>query len=169
MNGLILALAVIGQSPEVLSAPKEIYINQQGSYCWAQQVLQGNSNAVGKWRVLYKTSRALTASVPYSPLADPYGFTNWLNGIRASYGLGSVYYDANLAENAALNSAQMAAKKSLLHEVRAGRWQNSAMGNYASIGSMWMNSTPHRQALLQPGITRIGLAGYGVWWTLNLD
>ena len=41
------------------------------------------------------------------------------------------------------------------------RRQNSAMGSYASIGSMWMASPAHRAALLDPSIRWIGIAGLG--------
>ena len=47
------------------------------------------------------------------------------------------------------------------------RRQNSAMGGYGSIGSMWMDSPAHRAALLDPSIRWIGIAGMGAYWTFN--
>ena len=49
----------------------------------------------------------------------------------------------------------------------SARRQNSAMGNFASIGSMWLGSPAHASALLDPSITYIGLSGSGSYWTFN--
>ena len=121
----------------------------------------------------YVSQPATTAAAPAvtyqaAPTGgDPYGFTNWLNSVRAQYGLAAVGYDANLESWAAANSAQQAAR-GLGHFVMGpARRQNSAMGSSASIGSQWMNSPAHRAALLDPSITRIGLAGNGSYWTFN--
>jgi uncharacterized protein YkwD len=113
-----------------------------------------------------------TASQPASYTAaqsygDPYGFTGWLNSVRASYGLAAVGYDANLESWAAANNAQQAAR-GLGHFVMGpARRQNSAIGNSATIGAQWMASPAHRAGLLDPTITRIGLAGNGQYWTFN--
>ncbi len=53
------------------------------------------------------------------------------------------------------------------HVMGPARRQNSAMGNYASIGSMWMASPAHRAALLDPTISFVGIAGAGAYWTYN--
>lgn len=99
---------------------------------------------------------------------DPYGFTAWLNGVRAQHGLRPVTFDPSLAGWAAANNSQQAAR-GLGHFVMGpARRQNSAVGSAASIGSQWMNSPAHRAAMLDPSVTTIGLAGNGSYWTLNL-
>ncbi len=98
---------------------------------------------------------------------DPYGFLGWLNATRASYGLPAVGYDANLSNWAAMNNDQQAARGMGHFVMGPARRQNSAMGAFANIGSMWMNSPAHRAALLDPTITAIGIAGLGAYWTFN--
>ncbi len=101
------------------------------------------------------------------PVGDPYGFMNWLNATRAAYGLGAVGYDPNLENWAAMNSAQQASS-GLGHFVMGpARRQNSAMGGFPGIESMWMASPAHRAALLDPSIQWIGIAAYGAYWTFN--
>lgn len=113
---------------------------------------------------------ATMTAAPAAPAAtggDPYGFTAWLNATRASYGLSPVGYDPNLESWAAMNSAQQASS-GLGHFVMGpARRQNSAMGGYPGIESMWMASPAHRAALLDPTIQWIGLAAYGAYWTFN--
>ena len=98
---------------------------------------------------------------------DPYGFLGWLNSTRASYGLPAVGYDANLSNWAAMNNSQQAARGMGHFVMGPARRQNAAMGAFANIGSMWMNSPAHRAALLDPTITAIGIAGLGAYWTFN--
>ena len=100
-------------------------------------------------------------------LATPYGFLGWLNATRASYGLSAVGYDANLTNWAAMNNSQQAARGMGHFVMGPARRQNAAMGAFANIGSMWMNSPAHRAALLDPTITAIGIAGLGAYWTFN--
>ena len=98
---------------------------------------------------------------------DPYGFINWLNGVRAQAGLPAVGYDPNLASWASANNAQQAARGMGHFVMGPARRQNCAMGSFGSIGSMWLASPAHRAALLDPSIRWIGLAGYGAYWTFN--
>jgi uncharacterized protein YkwD len=119
----------------------------------------------------YYRAPAATTNTTAAPAAtatyDQSWFLNWLNGVRAQYGLPAVGYDANLANWAASNSAEQA-RRGLGHFVMGpARRQNSAMGSAASIGAMWMNSPAHRAALLDPSIRWIGLAVYGSYWTFN--
>jgi uncharacterized protein YkwD len=111
------------------------------------------------------------AQAPAAPAAasggDAYGFTAWLNGVRASYGLGAVGYDPNLESWAAMNNGQQAARGLGHHVMGPARRQNSAMGAFPGIEAMWMASPAHRAALLDPTITWIGIAGAGAWWTFN--
>lgn len=100
---------------------------------------------------------------------DPYGFTGWLNATRAGYGLGPVGYDPNLAGWAAANNSQQQSRGMGHHVLGPARRQNSAVGDYASIGAMWMQSPAHRAALLDPSIRWIGIAGLGAYWTFNAN
>ncbi len=101
------------------------------------------------------------------PVGDPYGFTAWLNSTRAAYGLSAVGYDPNLESWAAMNSAQQAASGIGHFVMGPARRQNSAMGGFPGIESMWMASPAHRAALLDPTIRWIGIASYGAYWTFN--
>lgn len=98
---------------------------------------------------------------------DPYGFTNWLNGVRAQYGLPAVGHDQNLTNWAAANNSQQQVRGMGHHVMGPARRQNSAMGAYGTIGSMWLASPGHRAALLDPSIRMIGIAGMGAYWTFN--
>ena len=98
---------------------------------------------------------------------DPYGFVNWLNATRAQYGLSAVGYDPNLSSWAAMNNSHQQSRGIGHFVMGPARRQNSAMGNYASIGSMWMSSPSHRAALLDPTIRFVGIAGAGAYWTYN--
>jgi uncharacterized protein YkwD len=110
---------------------------------------------------------AAPAAAPAASTGDAYGFTAWLNGVRASYGLGAVGYDANLESWAQMNNGQQAARGLGHHVMGPARRQNSAMGGFPGVESMWMASPAHRAALLDPTIRFIGIAGAGAWWTFN--
>jgi uncharacterized protein YkwD len=107
------------------------------------------------------------AQPPAPSYGDPYGFTAWLNGVRAQYGLGAVSYDANLSAWANMNNAQQNSHGLGHHVMGPARRQNSAMGSAGSIGSQWLASPPHAAALLDPSIRVIGIAGMGAYWTFN--
>ncbi len=83
---------------------------------------------------------------------DPYGFLGWFNGIRARSGLGPVVWDGNLAAGAARNS-----EVGFGHFIRTGRRQG------------WMTSPDHLSAMLDPTVTRAGIAVVRGVWTLDLD
>lgn len=124
----------------------------------------------------YYTAPAATTYANYS-YAQPAsassggaaGFLSWLNGVRAQYGLPAVGYDPSLESWAASNNAQQASHGLGHYVMGPARRQNSAVGDVSSIGSMWLNSPAHRAALLDPSITRIGLAGNGQYWTFNAN
>lgn len=98
---------------------------------------------------------------------DPYGFTAWLNATRAQYGLRAVGYDPNLSAWCSANNAQQSSRGMGHFVMGPARRQNCAMGAYANIGAMWLNSPAHRAALLDPSISWIGIAGWGAYWTFN--
>jgi hypothetical protein len=100
---------------------------------------------------------------------DPYGFTTWLNATRASYGLSAVGYDPNLSSWAAVNNTHQASRGIGHFVMGPARRQNSAMGAFPGIESMWMASPAHRAALLDPTIRWIGIAGLGAYWTFNAN
>ncbi len=105
----------------------------------------------------------------YVPAGDPYGFTNWLNSTRASYGLPAVGYDPNLTNWANVNNSHQSSRGMGHYVMGPARRQNSAMGSYGTIGGMWMASPAHRAALLDPTIRFIGIAGMGAYWTFNAN
>jgi uncharacterized protein YkwD len=114
-------------------------------------------------------AEAAPAQAPAAATGDPYGFTAWLNSIRASYGLGAVGYDPNLASWAAMNNDQQASRGLGHHVMGPARRQNSAMGGFPGVEAMWMASPAHRAALLDPTISWIGIASAGMWWTFNAN
>jgi uncharacterized protein YkwD len=113
------------------------------------------------------TSAKAEPAAPAAPATDPYGFTNWLNATRASYGLPAVGYDPNLAGWAHVNNTHQNAYGMGHHVMGPARRQNSAMGAYANVPGMWMSSPAHQAALLDPSIRWIGIAGLGAYWTFN--
>jgi uncharacterized protein YkwD len=98
---------------------------------------------------------------------DPYGFTSWLNGVRAQYALGAVGYDANLTNWASVNNSHQNAYGMGHHVMGPARRQNSGMGASSTVFAMWMGSPAHRAALLDPSISWIGIAASGAYWTFN--
>jgi uncharacterized protein YkwD len=104
---------------------------------------------------------------PVVQYADPYGFTAWLNGVRAQNGRGPVGYDANLEAWASANNGQQMARGMGHHVMGSARRQNSGMGASSTVWSMWMASPAHQAALLDPTITMIGIAASGSYWTFN--
>ena len=104
-----------------------------------------------------------TYAQPAYQYGDPYGFTSWLNGVRAQYGLGAVGHDANLSGQAAVNNSYGFGH----HYMGSARRQNSGMGAAATVWSMWMASPAHQAALLDPTISMIGIAASGSYWTYN--
>jgi uncharacterized protein YkwD len=98
---------------------------------------------------------------------DAYGFTAWLNGVRAQYGLGPVGYDANLEAWAQVNNGQQNSRGMGHHVMGSARRQNAGMGSGATVWSMWLADPPHAAAMLDPSITMIGIAASGMYWTYN--
>ena len=101
--------------------------------------------------------------------ADPYGFTSILNRIRAAAGLSPVAYDPNLSSWAHRNNV-LQCLRGIGHHINPSGVQNCGW-NYADAASVaqgWMESPGHRQNMLDPGITQVGIAfGPGPYWTLN--
>ncbi len=104
-----------------------------------------------------RTSRNLASRPPY------------LNSTRAAYGLPAVGYDPNLASWAAMNNDHQASYGIGHFVLGPARRQNSAMGGFPGIESMWMASPAHSAALLDPTIRWIGIASLGAYWTFNAN
>ncbi len=111
----------------------------------------------------------MPATEATAPAGDPYGFTNWLNATRAAYGLPAVGYDPNLSSWAAMNNNHQASRGIGHFVMGPATRQNSAMGGFPGVESMWMASPAHRAALLDPTIRWIGIAGLGAYWTFNAN
>lgn len=94
-------------------------------------------------------------------------FITWLNAYRRSAGLGPVAYDANLSGWAASNNGQQQARGMGHHVMGPARRQNSGWGSLDAVSAMWAASPAHQAALLDPSITRIGIAGDGAYWTFS--
>jgi uncharacterized protein YkwD len=151
------------QAPEATTTATQ-YV--QTSY--VQETSQAAATATGAVLSAATTStETTTAATVTVPVGDPYGFTAWLNATRAAYGLPAVGYDPNLESWAAMNSAQQASSGIGHFVMGPARRQNSAMGGFPGIESMWMASPAHRAALLDPTIRWIGIASYGAYWTFN--
>ena len=113
---------------------------------------------------------ALILIVPSTAMAgDAYGFTNWLNATRATYGLPAVQHDPNLDAWCHTNNQHQNSRGMGHHVMGPARRQNSAWSpaGYARVPGMWLNSPGHRAALLDPTIRFVGIAGLGAYWTMN--
>lgn len=114
---------------------------------------------------------AETVAAAPAPAADheAYGFLAMLNRYRASLGLGPVALDPSLSGWAHRNNL-VQSLRGLGHHVNPNVLQNCGW-NYGSPDGVfqgWLNSPGHRANMLEPSITRIGLAhGPGPYWTMN--
>lgn len=115
-------------------------------------------------RPVYTTQPAQPVyAQPAYQSGDPYGFTAWLNGVRAQNGRGPVGHDPGLSSQAAVNNSYGFGH----NYMGSARRQNAGMGAAATVWSMWMASPAHQAALLDPTITMIGIAASGSIWTFN--
>jgi uncharacterized protein YkwD len=147
------------------SPPKQwVWLEKQGVWGFGSQITSGPSK--GLWRIDPGTKRP---PAPVEPPADPYSFTAMLNHLRATVGLRPVEYDHDLSAWAARNNA-VQCWRGLGHHVNPSCYQNSAWNtpDASSTLSTWLSSPAHRDNLLAPEITRVGLAhGPGPYWTMN--
>ncbi len=155
------------QSAYTVQTPQTYFVPQSSPATNQAQTVQTPAPAQVSPATTSDAAPAETTAAPTTAAGDPYGFLGWLNATRASYGLSAVGYDANLTNWAAMNNDQQAARGMGHFVMGPARRQNSAMGAFANIGSMWMNSPAHRAALLDPTISAIGIAGLGAYWTFN--
>ena len=154
------------QPPYTTQAPQTYYTPQYAPTAYQTEAVQTVAPAQPSQAVGSEPAPTATVAAP-AESGDAYGFLGWLNATRASYGLPAVGYDANLTNWAAMNNNQQAARGMGHFVMGPARRQNAAMGAFANIGTMWMNSPAHCAALLDPTITAIGIAGLGAYWTFN--
>jgi uncharacterized protein YkwD len=147
--------------------PQTYYAPQNPPTMYQTQPAQISEPAPATAPTTSEAAPTVATAVAAPVAGDPYGFVGWLNATRAAYGLSAVGYDANLSNWAAMNNDQQATRGMGHFVMGPARRQNSAMGAFANIGSMWMNSPAHRAALLDPTISAIGIAGLGAYWTFN--
>lgn len=119
--------------------------------------------------VVYQQAPAYQqAYAPSTTCNDQASFLAWLNGTRARYGLPAVGWDPQCANDAAANNAQQAIRGMGHWWMGCARRQNSAMGGgYGVAAAMWLNSPPHRAALLDPTIRSVGVAMSGTYLTFS--
>ncbi len=125
---------------------------------------------------------------------DPYGFGVWLNEYRRKNGLGPLAYDPNLDRFAARNNTEQLSRNTVGHFDNKTPYGMPTLQNasrrasaYATLygdglfdAEGWVHSPLHNAALLDPTVTRYGIAGvsaagpnYGrpqsdAYWTLEL-
>lgn len=100
---------------------------------------------------------------------DADGFIAWLNSTRAAYGLQPVVYDQTLSDWAQLNNQQQAARGCGHFIFGPATRQNASFIPWPNTGPAWLSSPPHAAALLDPGISRCGIAWMGSISTFNAN
>lgn len=107
-----------------------------------------------------RVSYTAAATVEYG---DAYGFTAWINGVRARYGLRALAWSADAAAHAAINSA-----RGFGHSYMGGtRRQNVGVGSLHVVETMWLSSPGHAAAILDPSVSEVGIANVNGVWTMN--
>jgi uncharacterized protein YkwD len=105
--------------------------------------------------------------------ADPAGIESMINGSRAAKGLPALADDAQLDGLAQAWADQLAAAGHLAHQDLHGLitsaymagwqrltenvFQGGASSTNALVENMWMNSTGHRDDILDPNVNRVGV------------
>ena len=105
--------------------------------------------------------------VPTPQSVSPTTFTSDLNALRAAYRLPPVAEDGNLAAWANVNNGHQASLGMGHHVMGPARRQNAGWGPYHAVWRGWLASGPHLEALVDPTITRVGIAQSGPYWTFN--
>jgi uncharacterized protein YkwD len=113
----------------------------------------------------YQYTQQVYSSAQPAVSGDLATFTQWLNIVRAQYGLSAVILDVNLSNWAATNNEYQRSRGIGHFVMGAARRQNAALGGWP--GASWLASPAHAAALLDPTITIIGIAYDGYYWTFN--
>ncbi|MFO0909830.1 MAG: CAP domain-containing protein [Isosphaeraceae bacterium] len=147
-------------------AKRWVWLEKQGVWGYGYQIESGPNR--GLWRIDPGSKRP-PAPEAVEIASDPYRFTQILNRIRASVGLQPVAYDHDLSAWAAQNNAAQMSR-GLGHHVNPNCYQNCAWNTPEADSTVntWLNSPGHRENMLAPEITRVGIAfGPGPYWTMN--
>ena len=166
--GLTLGALAAATAARAEDAPAKqwVWLKEQGVWGYGYKIEEGPDR--GRWRI---DPGSKVSPEDLAPTTDPYGFAAVLNAHRAAAGLPALAYDANLSNWAAANNAQQAAR-GIGHHVVPNCYQNAAWNSATAeeAASDWMNSRGHRANMLNPSVTRFGIAyGPGPYWTLNLQ
>ena len=97
--------------------------------------------------------------------SDPYGFIALLNQYRYRAGLGPVYHDPGLAYDAHINNT-MGSPHAYMGRARVQNWA-AGYGSAGAVLNAWQTSPGHNRNLLDPSITRGGIAYTDGEWTFN--
>lgn len=138
---------------EVLGPEQRVFIKNRGYVCIGRQVLEGDPEAVGKWRVKCRAESApvVTTSVRNTLASSQEGqFLAVLNQWRASHGRHPIGWDQNLANYAATNNGVHAPHSN----GGAAQCWASPKDLMASL-HMWFASPAHASILLNAN-TAIG-------------
>jgi hypothetical protein len=165
MTAAMALLAMATSCPAQDQPTKQwVWLNKQGVLGYGYQIQDGPHR--GLWRVDPDSKRAPEELVPAT---DLYGFAAILNRYRALAGLPPLAYDHELSAWAASNNAEQAIR-GMGHHVNPNCHQNCAWNtpDAASVAEAWMDSRGHQANMLNPSITRFGIAfGPGPYWTMN--
>lgn len=159
-NATVTTAVRAGDTP----AKQWVWLKEQGVWGYGYRIQEGEHK--GRWKIDPGTK---VAPEDLTPTTDPYGFAAVLNAHRAAAGLPPLAYDATLSQWAAANNAAQAAR-GIGHHVVPNCYQNCAYNSTSAeeAASDWMNSRGHRANMLNPSITRFGIAyGPGPYWTMN--
>lgn len=160
------ATAATAGRAEDAPAKQWVWLKEQGVWGYGYKIQDGPN--AGRWKIDPGTK---VAPEDLAPTTDPYGFAAVLNAHRAAAGLPALAYDQSLSEWAAANNNQQAAK-GIGHHVVPNCYQNCAWNSTSAseAASDWMNSRGHRANMLNPSVTRFGIAyGPGPYWTMNVQ
>ncbi len=146
------------------TAKQWVWLAKQGVWGYGYEINDGPQR--GLWRIDPESKQKPEDLVP---TADPYGFMALINAYRAFAGLAPLAYDPDLSAWASHNNAAQT-NYGLGHHVNPNCCQNSAWNvhDVASVAAAWMQSPGHRANMLNPSISRFGIAyGPGPYWTMN--
>lgn len=162
--GLFLVALATSCPADEPPAKEWVWLAKQGVWGYGYQIQEGPHR--GLWRIDPGSKRA---PEDFAPAADPYGFAAILNGYRAAAGLPPLAYDPDLSAWAAQNNAAQC-QRGIGHHVNPNCYQNCAWNSTdaGSAAEQWMNSPGHRANMLEPSVSRFGIAfGPGPYWTMN--
>ena len=97
--------------------------------------------------------------------SDPYGFIALLNQYRHRAGLTPVQHDPDLAYDAHVNNT-MGSPHAFMGRARVQNWA-AGYDSADAVISAWQTSPGHNRNLLDPSITRGGIAYTDGEWTFN--